>query len=478
MWGRMHPETQLAIAAAFAGFLLKTFLGFCICWTISRADVSPRRSFLVWFAFLFIAGCYWLALILSFVPYTSSEFSLSVHALASSAPVATWQMQPSWAYPLLVVERVLGALYLIALGNFLVVRIKKQLRLRWVLRFAYKAPEQTENMFRSIAIDAGTEKVRLLVLSGIYSPATFGWIHPVVLLPPLCLEQDESELTDIFRHELQHVVRHDFLFNNLAGLCRAILFFHPALWYAMRRLELESELACDLAVVRNSPERRATYAECLVRFARLHAAQQPTPWGLDFAGSSIQLKVRVRSVLTETAKLPAWILGLRTSMGLLLVAGFLCMAPSLCIVLSYAHGVVPLMVPPIISSRAAMRSRKRSLIPVPERQNLTRSIVTPATPTVVDAATHRSEASLEPAARLPQQPDTLPSGEPVPTLQQRGDAATSSKPARATVIFISNPSSDSAGSAGATKRRSIASAVITGAGEAARFTGSHGKDIH
>jgi beta-lactamase regulating signal transducer with metallopeptidase domain len=477
----MHPETQLAVVATFAGFLLKTFLGFCICWAISKVVVSPRRKFLVWFAFLFMAGGYWLALILSFIPHRSPELSIPIHALASSAPVAAWQMQPSWAYPLLVVERALGALYLIALGNFLVVRVKKQLRLRWVLRFAYKAPHRIENMFRSTAIDTGAERVQLLVLSGIYSPATFGWIHPVVLLPPLCLEQDESELTDIFRHELQHVVRHDFLFNNLAGICRALLFFHPALWYAMRRLELESELACDLAVIRNSPERRATYAECLVRFARLHAAQQPTPWSLDFAGSPIQLKVRVRSVLTETAKLPAWILGLRTSMGMLLFTGFLCMAPSFYIVLSYAHRVVPPMAPPLINSQPTIRSRKRSLIRVPERENLTRSSVTPATtPTTVDASAHQSEASLEPTPRVPQQPDTLLSGEPVPTLQQRsaGGAATSSKPARATVIFISNPSSVSAGSAGATKGRSIASAMMTGASEAARFTGSHGKDIH
>src|ERR1035437_4786367 len=181
----MHPETQLAIVAAFAGFLLKTFLGFCICWAISKVVVSPRRKFLVWFAFLFIAGCYWLSLIVSFIPHGVPAFSLPVHALVSPANVATWQMQPSWAYPLLIVERILGALYLMVLGNFLLMRIKKQMRLRWVLRFAYKAPGRIENMFRSIAIDTGADKVQLLVLSGIYSPATFGWTHPVILLPPL-----------------------------------------------------------------------------------------------------------------------------------------------------------------------------------------------------------------------------------------------------------------------------------------------------
>ena len=72
----MHPETQLAIVAAFAGFLLKTFLGLCICWAISKVVVSPRRKFLVWFAFLAVSGGYWLWLILSFIPHTASEFPL------------------------------------------------------------------------------------------------------------------------------------------------------------------------------------------------------------------------------------------------------------------------------------------------------------------------------------------------------------------------------------------------------------------
>ena len=66
-----------------------------------------------------------------------------------------------------------------------------------------------------------------------------------------------SELERIFRHELQHIRRRDFVFDGIASFCRALLFFYPAVWYAMLRLKLESELACDLAVVSDSPERRA-----------------------------------------------------------------------------------------------------------------------------------------------------------------------------------------------------------------------------
>jgi hypothetical protein len=242
-------------------------------------------------------------------------------------------------------------------------------------------------------------------------------------------------------------------------------------------MELESELACDLAVVRDSPERRATYAECLVRFARLHAAQEPTPWNLDFAGSSIQLKVRVRSVLTETVKLPAWLLGLRTSMGMLLLAAFLFMAPSLCVVLSYARRAAQPVVPSLISSQTRIRPRKKSLPHSMVRQSLGRDF---ATPTETTAPASQSVASLTTPQNVSRLPDTLSSGGPVPTLQQRGAAGTETvlKPAHATVYFISNPSSVGAGNPDGGKGRSIASALMTGATEAARFAGSHGKDVH
>jgi hypothetical protein len=300
----------------------------------------------------------------------------------------------------------------------------------------------------------------------------------VVLLPPLCLDQDESELADILRHELQHVARHDFIFNQIAALSRALLFFHPATWFAMRQMGLESELACDLAVVGNSPERRGIYAECLVRFARLHAAQDPTPWNLEFAGSAIQLKVRIRSVLAETAKIPAWRLYLRGGAGMLLFAGFLCVAPSLFIVISYAHTIAPMISSSPLRSQTALRPPKKSHLRDKQRDNSERGWVAPATPVAVAATTYPSATSPAIDSSVPQKPETLLSGEPIPTLQMRTSGGVANRqPARATVIFIANPNSADAGSTGTTKGRSIASAVMTGASEAARFAGSHGKDV-
>lgn len=459
----MHPETQLAILAALTAFLLKTSVGFCICWLISKAVAHPRRKFLVWFGYLFLSAVYWLWLLANLTPHRALPVPARTYAvLPVTAPVGALQLQPFWVSPLSTLLHSLGYLYLSALAYFLFVRVKKHVHLRWILQFTYSAPESIEALFRPVAESLGAGNVKLLVLSGIYSPATFGWIKPIILLPPLCLEQDEAELGDIFRHELQHVKRRDSIFSAVASLCRSLLLFHPAAWYALRRLRLESELACDLAVVGDSPERRATYAECLVRFARLRLAQDATPWNLDFAGSPVQLKVRIRSMLAASRAIPGWMLGVRATLGLLLLAGFLVAAPSLFVVLSYEqpHPEIPSpSLPPL--SRPQPQPRIHHRIGLKSETHSSPALETP----VVDA-------SLSvPVETTPEKFSSLD-----PALKHRGDPARTrpATPAPGSTILLSNPSSsDSAGSLA--RGASAVSAITAGAREALQVA-SHGHD--
>jgi hypothetical protein len=219
----------------------------------------------------------------------------------------------------------------------LVAHIKKHIQLKWVLRFTSQPPDEVAAAFQPIAQNLGVGRSRLLVLAGVTSPATFGWIRPTILLPDTCLEQDRSGLEDILRHELHHVRRLDFVWNGLAIACRALLFFHPAAWYAVHRMQFDRELACDLAAVSDSPKRRAKYAECLIQFARLNSSQNSRNWGIDFAASSEHLKARVHSILTETKKSSAWLVWSRIACGLALLAGFVGIEPSLGVLLTYAQ---------------------------------------------------------------------------------------------------------------------------------------------
>jgi hypothetical protein len=80
--------------------------------------------------------------------------------------------------------------------------------------------------------------------------------------------------------------------------CR-LVFFHPLVWLAYRRLRWERELACDHAVVEKREESRLTYAECLTRLARWFAEESSRSGGIGFSSSESLLAVRVRALLRE-----------------------------------------------------------------------------------------------------------------------------------------------------------------------------------
>ncbi len=341
----MNPDLWLSIVAALTGFVLKTGLAFGICLVFSRLVDSPNSRFMIWLGFLCGAAAYWLWLANGFVTggaaAQSSAGGANISIQAVHPTAYAWQIPGSWAIPLGAALRALGIAYLLVLSYFLLAHIKRRRKLKWVLGFSSQPPIQLVETFQPLAESLHVRRSRLLVLPGGTSPATFGWLRPTVLLPDICLEQDRSDLEDILLHELHHVRRCDFFSNGIAVVCRALLFFHPAAWYALQKMQFDRELACDLAVISHSPGREASYAESLARFARLNLSQETRTWGVDFAASPANLKVRVHSILAGSKKPPVWFVCLRATCGLALLAGFLSTAPSLAVLLSYTYGETP-----------------------------------------------------------------------------------------------------------------------------------------
>ncbi|MGB9031157.1 MAG: M56 family metallopeptidase [Acidobacteriaceae bacterium] len=106
--------------------------------------------------------------------------------------------------------------------------------------------------------------IRLLVSEKARVPAALGFRNPAIVLPAWTLRDlSAEELRPVLIHELAHLRRHDDWTNLLQKTVRAILFFHPAVWWIDARLSLEREMACDDAVVAATGNPRA-YAGCLI----------------------------------------------------------------------------------------------------------------------------------------------------------------------------------------------------------------------
>ena len=131
----------------------------------------------------------------------------------------------------------------------------------------------------------------------IHAPVTVGIFRPVILLPADIRDwATPEEQSAVMLHELAHVERRDPIVNLFQTLVGAVLFFHPAVRYALRRLLLERELACDERVL-DAGAHPATYAEILLKVAERSVAK-PEAYQLAFNASGKTLDRRVSMIFS------------------------------------------------------------------------------------------------------------------------------------------------------------------------------------
>jgi beta-lactamase regulating signal transducer with metallopeptidase domain len=111
--------------------------------------------------------------------------------------------------------------------------------------------------------------VLLLRSRGAVMPACWGLLWPSVIVPATADAWPEDRKRAVLAHELAHVKRFDCLTQALAQLACVLLWWHPAVWYAARRLRIERERACDDLVL-GAGARPSEYAAHLLEIARDH----------------------------------------------------------------------------------------------------------------------------------------------------------------------------------------------------------------
>jgi serine-type D-Ala-D-Ala carboxypeptidase/endopeptidase len=97
-------------------------------------------------------------------------------------------------------------------------------------------------------------------------PVTVGLFSPVIVLPSAWHTWSDDRMRSILLHELAHVRRRDCLVHALAELARALHWFNPLAHLAVRRLEIERELAADDFVLAHGAKPSA-YARDLLAIA-------------------------------------------------------------------------------------------------------------------------------------------------------------------------------------------------------------------
>ncbi|NUU60978.1 M56 family metallopeptidase [Paenibacillus agri] len=119
------------------------------------------------------------------------------------------------------------------------------------------------------------------------SPYISGLLKPWIFISQSLLrEMDSAQLSHILAHELAHYKRKDMLWNLLGSIAAAIHWLNPLIWFSMKAIKADRELACDAYVLETMGEEEApAYGMTMVAFMKRYSATGRPPTLLYYSNS-------------------------------------------------------------------------------------------------------------------------------------------------------------------------------------------------
>lgn len=301
----METVQQLGGLGLVSSGIIRILAAYVLFIVLTRLSSRSRTRHGLWLLFLIGAGLYW-ATLLTEVLQPRSLTSGAIRSVVAEAPATSGSLPASvtipfaWSHRL---ELASGLLVWAYAGGVILMIFRLARRRRSLSRAVMKArpvSAELKSTFEAECRHLGVSRCRILELPGLSSPGTAYVWKPVILIPEdLDSYLDREQFIDVLYHEMVHVRRLDFLWGTLGDVVSCLLFYHPAVWLALRNLSRERELACDGAVMELRSGRRTDYALSLARLARRRVLghQLDPPSHLALLNSF--LAFRVRSLLAE-----------------------------------------------------------------------------------------------------------------------------------------------------------------------------------
>jgi beta-lactamase regulating signal transducer with metallopeptidase domain len=245
---------------------------------------NSRTRFAVWFSTL-------LAIVA--LPLLGAVWRS--HVTSQPAPEALFTIPGTWAVVVVALWAALAAAGVLRVGIGL-------WRIQWLRRSCAAIDPQllSPDLQQILADFRRTRPVSILASPYVDVPTAIGFRRPAVVIPVWLVEDvTAAELKYVVLHELAHLRRRDDWTNLIQKLVKAVLFFHPGVWWIERKLSLDREMACDDAVLLQTSSARL-YAQCLARVAEKRLSRRHMALAQAAVDRVHQLSLRVMNILSAT----------------------------------------------------------------------------------------------------------------------------------------------------------------------------------
>ena len=214
---------------------------------------------------------------------------------------------------------ILLGIWLVGILTMIMLVIKSSLRLRTLEKSALPLQNpEVRRLYNHCLEEIGIHRdIPVYSTAFLKSPIIVGLLKPCIYLPihlisdytlsrsanseGVCITGypngcNESDMRYMLLHELQHYKHHDAIASYLMNLAGVVYWFNPLVWYALKEMRNDREVACDTSVLKMLEEDDyEDYGNTLINFAE-KVSLTPFPFAAGLGGNMKQMKRRIINI--------------------------------------------------------------------------------------------------------------------------------------------------------------------------------------
>jgi len=169
-------------------------------------------------------------------------------------------------------------------------------------------------------------KIKTRVSDTICSPLMIGIIKPTLLLPKTNITTEQ--LHNVLAHEMTHLKRNDILYKWFVSIVKCVHWFNPAIYLISKQINIDCEISCDLAVVKEMDEQQEKqYVETILSLLTYNNSKA-VPLTTGMTGNKKTLKTRFSMIknkikISKKTKIISAVLAVALFVGTIFVSGII-----------------------------------------------------------------------------------------------------------------------------------------------------------
>ena len=196
---------------------------------------------------------------------------------------------------------ILLGVWIVGILAMIILIIKSSLRLRTLKKSALPLQNlEVRRLYDHCLEEMGIHRsIPVYSTAFLRSPIIVGLLKPCIYLPiHLISDYNESDMRYMLLHELQHYKHKDALVSLLMNLAGVVYWFNPLVWYALKEMRNDREVACDTSVLKMLEEDAyEDYGNTLINFAE-KVSLTPFPFISGLGGNMKHIKRRIINIAT------------------------------------------------------------------------------------------------------------------------------------------------------------------------------------